>query len=194
MHSMMAQRGRVVVVCLLSAWGSMGVAAQERPSGISPEARQLLDQIDTGDPALRRRAFLQLEALREPATAPIVRHYLADRSAELRGLSARALAAIEGLNAVPDLVQLVQRDRHPAVRLQAILAVEPFVGQEPSAVPVLINALRDRQPDVRIAAVDVVSRIQASEAKDALRVRWKRERNRGVRRVLEAAMKRIGEL
>jgi HEAT repeat protein len=172
----------------------LGAAAQEPTEVISSEARQFLDQIETGDPALRRRAFLQLEALREPATAPIVRHYLADRSAELRGLSVRALAAIEGLKAVPDLIERAQHDRHPYVRLQAMLAIEPFVGQEAAAVPVLINALRDRQPDVRMTAIDLVSRIRTSEARDALKVRWERERHRDVRRVLAAAMQRIGEL
>ena len=106
---------------------------------------------------------------------------------------ATRLFVIEGVKAVPELLERVQRDRSPAVRLHAILALEPFVAQEASTVPVLIKALRDRQPDVRIAAIDVVSRIDHSEARDALKVRWERERHRDVRRVLESAMQRIGE-
>ncbi|OGX13606.1 MAG: hypothetical protein A2Z92_04770 [Omnitrophica WOR_2 bacterium GWA2_63_20] len=191
--TMRARQVSVVVLGLLSAWVSIDGAAQEAPAEISVDAQRLLEHIDTGDPSLRRRAFLQLEALREPATASVIRRYLADRRVELRILSVRALAAIEGVKAVPELLERVQRDRSPAVRLHAILALEPFVAQEASTVPVLIKALRDRQPDVRIAAIDVVSRIDHSEARDALKVRWERERHRDVRRVLESAMQRIGE-
>ena len=118
----------VLALCLLSAFVSLEGAAQEPPAAVSPEAQRLLDQVETDDPSLRRRAFLQLEALREPATASVIRRYLAHRSVELRGLSVRALAAIEGLKAVPELIERLKQDRSPAVRLQAILAIEPFVA------------------------------------------------------------------
>lgn len=190
---MRARNVGVLVLCLLSAWLSPSGEAQEPPEAISPDAQRLIEQIDTGDSALRRRAFLQLEALREPATASGIRRYLADRRVELRILSVRALAAIEGARSVPTLLERLQQDRSPAVRLQSMLAIEPFVGQDASALPLLLKALRDRQPDVRITAIDVVSRIEKPEAKEALTLRWKRERHRDVRRVLEAAMKRIGE-
>lgn len=192
--TMMRRRILVLALCLPSAWVPIDGAAQETPAEISMDAQRLLEQIDTEDPDLRRRAFLQLEALREPATASAIRRYLADRRVELRTLSVRALAAIEGARSVPALLERLQRDRSPAVRLQSILAVEPFVGQDASALPPLLKALRDRQPDVRIAAIDVVSRSEKPEAKEALTLRWKRERHRDVRRVLEAAMKRVGEL
>lgn len=190
---MRARNVGVLVLCLLSVWLSPSGEAQEPPEAISPDAQRLIEQIDTGDSDLRRRAFLQLEALREPATASGIRRYLADRRVELRILSVRALAAIEGARSVPTLLERLQQDRSPAVRLQSMLAIEPFVGQDASALPLLLKALRDRQPDVRITAIDVVSRIEKPEAKEALKLRWKRERHRDVRRVLEAAMKRIGE-
>ena len=150
----------------------------------------MIDQIEIDDPYLRRQTFLQLEALREPETASVIRQYLAHRQAELRALSVRALAAIEGPQSVPTLVERLTKDRSPSVRLQAILALEPFLAQDAQPLPSLIKALRDRQPDVRMAAIDVVSRIETTQAREAIAVRWKRERHRDVRRVLEAAMHR----
>ena len=187
------------IFCLGLALMNVSVAVEGRAqeastSAISPEAQRLIDQFEADDPYLRRQAFLQLEALREPATASVVHRYLTHRQAEIRALSVRAIAAIEGLKAVPTLIERLQHDRSPYVRLQAILAIEPFLAQETSAVPQLIKALRDRHPDVRMAAIDVVSRIETAEAQEALAVRWKRERHRDVRRVLEAAMKRLGKL
>ncbi len=178
--------------CLLPA--CFAWAQETTTASVSPEAQRLIDQFEIDDPYLRRQAFLQLEALREPATASVIRQYLAHRQPELRALGVRALAAVEGLHAVPTLVERLTKDRSPSVRLQAILALEPFVAQDASSVPPLIKALRDRHAEVRMAAIDVVSRIETAEAQEAIAIRWKRERHRDVRRVLEAAMKRLGKL
>ena len=44
-----------------------------------------------------------------------------------------------------------------------------------------------------MTAVDIVSRIDTPQARDAVRVRYKRERDRDVRRVLAEAIKRVGQ-
>lgn len=164
-------------------------AAVSSPSGISPEANRLIKQLDADDPYIRQEAFLQLEMLREAATAPVVRHYLESSNAETRAFSVRALAAIEGVKAVPTLIERLKRDRSPRVRVSALLALEPL--QDPTILPVFIDRLRDRNRDVRMAAADAVSRVKQPEARAALQKRWRRERDRDVRRVLEKAMARI---
>lgn len=171
----------------------------------SPEAQAWLQRLDEKDAYSRQEALLHLEALREPDTAPMVRHYVKSRDAQMRAFAVRAVAAIEGKQVVPELLAWLKRE-HPTVRVAALLALEPLQKQDPSIAPALIAALRDRTPIVRMAAVDVVSRIKqpsrpgsgadglAGEAKEAILVRWKRERHRDVRRVLELAMKRLGEI
>ncbi len=155
----------------------------------APEIQQLLHQLDASDSYTRQLAFLQLEATRDPAAVPVVRDHLKSRNAEIRALSVRALAAIEGAKSVPTLTSYL-RDRSPRVRLETILALEPL--RDPSVTPLLIERLRDHSPEVRIAAVDVVSRLRDPQAQQAILTRWKLERHRDVRRVLEDAVKRLG--
>ena len=178
--------GMVWMGMLCVAWGQ----AAEQPA--SPDAQELIAQLDAKDVYERQKAFLRLEALREPATTPILRDHLASRDPHTRAFSVRALAAIEGVPSAAALIDRLQHDRDPDVRLAAILALEPLQKQNPTIMPALIDALRDRKSTVRLAAVDVVSRIDQPEAKEALQVRWRRERHRDVRRVLEQSMTRAG--
>ncbi len=165
--------------------------AQENPSAPSPKATRLLKQLDAKDAYTRQFAFIELEALREPTTAPIVRRYLDDRDPDTRAFSIRALAAIEGVAAVPTLLERLKREGNPRVRVAVVLALEPL--QDPAILPVFIGKMRDRNREVRMALVDAVSRVDRPEAREAIRLRWRRERDRDVRRVLEEAMKRVAE-
>ena len=160
---------------------------------MSQEAHEVIQRLDDRDLYLRQQAFLRLEALREPATGAVVRQHLSSRNIRTRSFSARALAAIEGSTAAPVLIERLKRDRSPVVRTAVLLALEPLKHQHPDIIPAFIESLRDRHKDVRIAAVDVVSRIDRPEAREAVKRRWRRERNRDVRRVLETAMERLGE-
>lgn len=179
-----------VAVLWALADSSLGWAQEEAPT-LSPEAARLVKQLDAQDPYTRQLAFLRLEALREPATAPIVRRSLESRDPDTRAFGVRALAAIEGQAAVAVLLERLVRDRHPRVRVSTLLALEPL--QDPAILPIFIKKLRDRNREVRMAAVDAVSRVDQPEAREAIRRRWKRERDRDVRRVLEEAMKRMGQ-
>ena len=179
-------------LCLLACVVRLPVcAAQETPGEPSPKASQLLKQLQTKAPDTRQFVFIELEALREPATAPIIRRYLDDRDPDTRAFSVRALAAIEGVAAVPTLLDRLKRERHPRVRVATVLALEPL--QDPAILPAFIEKMRDRNREVRMALVDAVSRVDRPEARAAIRLRWRRERDRDVRRVLEDAMKRIAE-
>jgi ribosome-associated translation inhibitor RaiA len=162
--------------------------AQEEPVALSAEAQELIKGLGSEDSYLRQKAFIRLEALREPATAAVVRRYLASRDVNTRAFSVRALAAIEGVAAIPTLMERATRDK-PRVRVTALLALEPLADQEPALVPFFIGKLRDRNAEVRMAAVDIVSRLDDPRAREALNVRWRRERHRDVRRILERLFK-----
>lgn len=165
--------------------------AAEAPSegALSPEASAAAALLDASDVFTRHLGFMRLEALREPASAEVIRKYLDSRDPEMRALSVRALAAVEGPAAVPLLLDKLARDRHPRVRLATVLALEPL--EDPQVPAALMSRLRDRDPEVRMAAVDAVSRLDSKEARQAIRQRYRRERQYDVRRVLQQAIKRI---
>ena len=177
--------------CLLGT----GMAAGEEPDApSSPNERAIeaLRLIEASDPYQRQLGFLRLEALRDPSAADAIRKYLDSKDPDLRAYTLRALAAIEGPAAIPQLLQSLRADRHPTVRRAALLGLEPLRQHDPDLVSAFIAALRDRHPEVRLAAVDVVSRIDHARAREAILLRNKRERNRNVRRALSLAMKRMG--
>ena len=163
-------------------------SSSEPPSAEAMEAIRLLGSKDSYE---RQRAFLRLEALREPATAPLIRKWITDRDPWMRAGSLRALAAIQGEQAVGLLLERLADDRNPAVRRAILLGLEVFPSRRDQTLPAFIAALRDRNTEVRITAVDIVSRIDDPRAREAILTRRKRERRRDVQRVLAVAVRRI---
>lgn len=166
--------------------------AAQPASQPTPQAVEAMRLLEAADPYQRELGFLRLEALREPATASAIQRYVSSRDPETRAHSLRALTAIQGAASIPLVRERLSRDRHPQVRRAALLGLEPFVGDHPELVPVFIASLRDRSTEVRIAAVDIVSRIDDPRAREAILIRNRRERRKDVRRVLKLAMKRLG--
>jgi len=150
-----------------------------------------IDQLDDEDLFVRQKAFMELEALRDPASMDAIRARLTAPDPNTRAFSARALAAVASRSAVPVLLERWTKERHVYVRSSILIALEPFLEQEPSVVTTVLNALRDRKRDIRMAAADIAGHINRPEARAALQVRWKRERDRDVRRVLERIMKAL---
>lgn len=183
-----------VLTAVAAGWTPTG-RAEEAGQAVrpSPKAAELLSQLGSEDAYTRQLAFLRLEALREPATAAAIAAHLKSRDEDMRAYTVRALAAIQGPAAVPTLVQTFKTDRRPRVRRAALLALEPLRETDPEILPLFLQALRDRKPPVRMTAADIVSRIDDPRAKEAVRVRYKRERDRDVRRVLDEAIKRVNE-
>ncbi len=169
------------------------VHAEEHPAALSPALQQLASHADDKDVYERQKAFLRIEATRDPGFVPLLQQHVQSRDPHTRAFSVRALAAIAGSAAIPTLLDSATHDRKSDVRVAALLGLEPLRDRDPSIEPVFLKALRDRSADVRMVAVDIVSRSPAPEAKEAIRKRWKREHHGDVRRVLKDAMKRIGE-
>ena len=161
----------------------------ETLSATAQEASQLLS---SSDPYQRQLGFLRLEALRDPCAVPIIQPYTDSRDPDLRAYSLRALAAIQSAQAIPLLLEKLRTDKQPRVRRAALLGLEPIAKGHPEVLEAFIKALRDRKTEVRMAAVDIVSRIDEPRAREAILTRHRRERRRDVRRVLDLAMKRLG--
>ncbi len=189
----MSLRAAVALALALLSGARGAVAEEPVPAGDpTPKAVEALRLLTSEDAYQRQVGFLRLEALREPATIDDIRPYADSRDPEMRSYALRALAAIQGPQAIPLLLDRLRAEKHARVRRAALLGLEPLYSADPSLLPVFISALRDRSTEVRMAAVDVVSRIDHPDARAAILVRKKRERRRDVRRVLELAMRRLG--
>lgn len=183
--------GAAAVIWLATAPAARAVEeAAGRPP--SPQAAEALQLLTSEDDYQRKLGFLRLEALRELSTLPTLRAYLTDRDPEMRAYSLRAVAAVEGVAAAPTLVATLQADKEPRVRRAAVLGLEPFAMVDQAWLPPLLKALTDRSTEVRMTAVDVVSRIPNTRAREAILTRHRREQRPDVRRVLELAVKRLG--
>ena len=189
-------RERRISLWVAAAWLLMTLpAAGAEPVSTtpSPKAVEALRLVESKDPYQQQLGFLRLEALREPATVPMIRAYLTHREPQMRAYVVRALAAIEGVAAVPTLLDALRTDKQALVRRAALLGLEPLQATDPNILPAFIKALRDKDTEVRMSAVDVVSRIDDPRAREAILLRNKREHRRDVRRVLNLAMRRLSQ-
>jgi len=178
----------IVGLCLIA---SMAHAADEKTLSASrARAQEALALLDSSDPYQRQLGFMRLEALRDPSTIDNIRPFLKDKDESNRAQSLRALAAIQGVAAIPVLLEALRNDEEPRVRRAALLGLEPLAVNQDNVIAALIESLSDRSTEVRISAVDIVSRIDDPTAREALRKRSKREVNKNVRRVLSSALKR----
>ena len=84
-------------------------------------------------------------------------------------------------------------EAHPRVRWSVLLALEPFRETQPELLPLFIRAMRDHDPEVRLAAVDIVSRIDDPAAHEAIQARWRTELHPDVRRLLKRAVVPVKE-
>ena len=167
------------------------VDAEEAAGAPSPRAVEAMRLLDSADLYQRQLGFLRLEALRETATVDRIRHYITDKDPDVRAYSLRALAAIQGAQAVPTLLKALS-DKHPRVRRSVIQGLEPLVNSSPEILQIFISRLKDRNPQVRMAVIDALSRIASPRAQEAILLHRRREHNRDVKRVLNATIKRLG--
>ena len=187
-------RDRMLLVTLLLAGSCvMPRAWAAEPGSMDQRAKDAIALLESNDPYQRQVGFLRLEALRDPGTVGAIRPALTARDPERRAEAVRALAAIQGAQAVQQLLDILHADQHPHVRRAALLGLEPLARTNPEILPAFIAALKDRKPEVRMTAVDIVSRIDDPQARAAIQARNRRERDRNVRRVLALAMNRLSK-
>ena len=80
---------------------------------LNARATEALRLLNSADPYQRRLGFLRLEALRDPSTVSAIQPYVTSRDPELRASGLRALAAIQGVEAIPLLLHALKTDRQP---------------------------------------------------------------------------------
>ena len=132
--------------------GGAPVCAEE--AAVSPEVDRALRLLIASDVFSKKAGLLELEALREPSTDSAVQSFLHDPNPELRAQALTTTRAIEGQAAIPLLTGLLAGDASELVRRQA--AVELQELRDPSTIPALLGALRDRRVSVRVAAVEAL--------------------------------------
>ena len=167
-------------------------ADEPAPPSLDSRAEEAIRGLTSEDAYVRQRSFLQLEALRNPASVDSIRPFVDNKDEDMRAWSLRALVAIQGAAVIPLLRERAQSDKEPSVRRAALLGLEPLAAADPTLVQFFVDRLSERSPEVRMTAVDIVSRIQDPVARSAVRERAKHEGNRDVRKVLAAALQRIG--
>jgi HEAT repeat protein len=123
------------------------------PGKSGPPLRALLQ---SGDVDLRIRGSAALAVVADPAAGVLLERGLGDEDWEVRRNCADALRAIRRKPAVSALSRCVQGDAHARVRLACARAL-PACGGGGRALAVA--AVRDRELDVRLVALDGLARL-----------------------------------
>src|SRR3989338_2257355 len=110
----------------------------DEPGPTDQRAKDAVVMLESNDPYQRQVGFLRLEALRDPSTVGAIRPYLTAKDPERRAEAVRALAAIQGAPAVPQLLDILRTDQHPQVRRAALLGLEPLARAAPPNPPAVI--------------------------------------------------------
>ncbi|MEX1095041.1 MAG: PVC-type heme-binding CxxCH protein [Planctomycetales bacterium] len=124
---------------------------------------ELLMELKSPHPEIRRAALAALAERREPDAANAALRLLDDRSAAVRGAAASVAGRLEVRDAADPLLRLA-RDDDDAVRRASFDALRRL--REPRAVPLAVAALADRQTEV--AALDVLGELGSSEQAGAV--------------------------
>jgi HEAT repeat protein len=164
---------------------------------LGPEARAavpaLTKALSDKDTYVRRFAAQALGKIGAPARSavPALTKALKDEKKEVAEAAAEALGQIRSVQGLADTVK--DKGADVSVRRKAIEALADLGPQAKSAVPVLINALKDRE--VRVQAAEALGAIgpDAKEAIPALKTasELKGGRNRDIRQAATKALKQI---
>jgi HEAT repeat protein len=132
------------------------------------------------------------------ATAvPQLLEMLSDPVAEVRAASCSALLRLVGPDSLPAVLRLV-KDRRRDVRLSAIYLLRRFSKQSEEVVPVLLEALRDQDIEMRAEAASSLARFGSDTRValalcEALKDRAHAERQGGAS-VAQMAIRSLGDL
>lgn len=150
----------------------------------------ILAEMENPDPVKRRAACVALARLRDPASLQAVETATRDPDPAVRTSALEALRGIQGVKALPPLLEALKKDRSPEVRWQAAIEMEAL--KSPEAVPALIEALKDPAPIVRSGAAEALKGIPDPRAVAPL-VRTLRDTDTTARRAAAEALGLIGD-
>lgn len=162
---------------------------------IKEEQQKLIEGLKASNPAVRRKAVIQLGSEEIKETAPFLFPLLRDENKGVREAVVEALIDIGGERVIQDLIPFLRvRDasvRNEAVEIMMSIAEDsvdflvPLLkdgdkdirifaadilgsGKNLKAVKFLIETLRDKNPNVRNAVVMSLGKLKASQATSAL--------------------------
>jgi len=154
---------RRVLAPVLALGLALGAGCQSEPHGTSDDAsyRVTIDlgsavrDVGSDDLALSEPARAQLTAVGS-AVLPVVRTALARESAEIRAGLVEVLAALPAAEREPLLIELAGNDPSEDVRDVALATLG--ASDDPRAADVLVRALGDPSPRIRLAAASACAR------------------------------------
>jgi hypothetical protein len=139
-----------------------GVVGHRRPGEdvevpvLSPETRQLLEQIQSPDGTARGVAAAELIATRDPPAVPVLIGLLSHRSPGVRSSVVRVLGEIASPDAASRLWPLLE-DPHWGVRTDVANAL--FALGNPAAAPALRGSLDDSNLTVKLAVIAALGEV-----------------------------------
>jgi HEAT repeat protein len=184
---------RCVAAVLILLVGSL-VQAQNNPSYEGKTLKEWVKQLQDKSPERRQEAAFALGQMtyRGAPAVPALREALKDSAVSVRAEAADSLGRIGGASreATPALLDILKKDPETMVRGAVAHALGQIAGKD--VVPALAQALKDREPQVRVHAAMSLGRLgaQAKEAIPALREALK-DSHGDVRRNARLALKRI---
>lgn len=123
---------------------------------------QALADLESLDPAIRRRALVQLRGQKDSRVAAGVIPLLRDSEADVRRLAAEVLGSGDDLNAVQPLIDALYAQQASDVREAILDALGEL--RDRAAVPAILDALYDEVRDVRFAAAEALGLIGDARA------------------------------
>ena len=119
---------------------------------IKEEQQKLIEDVKASDPAVRRKAVIQLGSEGIKETAPFLVPLLKDENKGVREAVAEALINIGGERIIQDLIPFL-RVRDASVRNAA---VEIMMSIAEDSVDSLVPLLKDGNKDIRLFAADIL--------------------------------------
>lgn len=154
---------KLAVIAIVAATVALPVAAlqvgQDRPPSIS----ELLDDLQSDDATVARRAAWWLGEREDPSTVDALIETLRDGHPDVRLVAAWALGEIKDPRAIDALAQALESD-DPLFREMATLSLGET--EHPDALRPLMDAF-DENPDLRPAVYWALGEISTEEAKAA---------------------------
>ncbi len=156
----------------------------------SADVQHLVAQLRDPKPEKRRLACVELAKIRDPSTAATVEAATRDSSPIVRAAALNTFRAVADLKSIERLLEALRADPNREVRWQAAAELEAL--EDARAVPALIQALKDRDPLVRVGAAEALKGIPDAAALRPL-IRALKDPDPGVRRAATEALGEIGD-
>lgn len=123
----------------------------------------LFEQLKSTEPLKRRTAITELGNLNDRRAIPRIIKMLDDEDVFVRCTAIDVLGTpFRAREAVPKLMELIEKDKIATVRQSAIVAVG-YIGDK-KAIPALIKALDDKDAGVKYTAANILGTLRATQA------------------------------